>query len=91
MCDQKWNSAVKTVLGIAAAVKLGFVGFFALRLAPAGACRAAEAARPAVGQTSEALRLRPRRALSSAEAHSFSVPGHFTDKQKLREAALFHF
>ena len=64
-------------------------GFIALELAPAGACPAA-LRRPSLpfARLQAALRLRPRRALSSAEATD-----EFIEDSFLRNGgrALFHF
>ena len=64
-------------------------GFIALKLAPAGACRAA-GERPSLpfARLQAALRLRPRRALSSAEATGDSICCLLVDK---RPKALFSF
>jgi hypothetical protein len=64
-------------------------GFIALELAPAGACRAAWM-QPSLpfARLQAALRLRPRRALSSAEATGKTTLPHPSDK---RLQALFSF
>ena len=64
-------------------------GFFALKLAPAGACRAA-VKQPSLpsARLQAALGLRPRRALSSAEATNETIIHPLAGKGA---QALFHF
>ena len=82
VCVQKWNSTAGQVLGIQAAAKFGFAGFFALELAPAGACRAAEAARPAVCQAPDGAWVASPQSPILRRSDSIFVPSPGTDNKK---------
>ena len=82
VCVQKRNSTAGQVLGIQAAAKFGFAGFFALELAPAGACRAAEAARPAVCQAPDGAWVASPQSPILRRSDSIFVPSPGTDNKK---------